>query len=121
MRDSLLPVNRFLADNPVATIQQVRQRDPEWFCFAEEVASFAGDLIYRMQVRQGDERLLLAALLFGRIAAAFEAVIALAERGMYTEGRSIRRLLLEALFILGAIINQPDRVSVYLQNVELNR
>lgn len=109
-------MNRFLADKPEATIHQVRQREPEWFDFAEEVASFAGDLIYRLHVPQGYERLLLAALLYGRIAAAFEAVIALAERGMYTEGRSIRRSLVEALFILGAIINQPHLVTVYLQN-----
>jgi hypothetical protein len=109
-------VKRYLSENPDLIINQVRQREPDWFDLADEVASFAGDLIYRLHVPQGDERLLLAALLYRRVAGAFEAVVALAERGMHTEGLSMRRSLLEALFVLGAIINQPDMVKIYLKN-----
>lgn len=109
-------MNRYLGEDPEQTIAQVRQRDSDWFAFSEEVAAFTGDLINRMHVPDGDQRLLLAALLYGRVAAAFETVIVLAERGMHTEGRAIRRLLLEALFILCAIKNQPSRVNDYLDN-----
>ena len=114
-------MNRYLGPSPELTINQVRQREPDWFNLAEDIASFSGDLIYRLSVPRGDERLLLAALLFRRVAGAFEAVLALAERGMHTEGLSARRALLEALFVLGAICNQPELVHVYLKNDEHRR
>lgn len=118
---SHLPMNRYLGTNPEVSIRGIREREPDWFKLADDVASFAGDLIYRLNVPQGDERLLLAALLYRRVAGAFEAVLALAERGMHTEGLSAHRSLLEALFVLGAIINQPDLVKVYLKNDEHRR
>lgn len=107
-------MNRYLGPDPYALIQQVRTRDPAWFSHAEAVANCAGDLIQRLHVHRGNLRELLGALLYRRVASGFEAVLALAERGMHTEGLAQRRSMLEALFVLGAIWKQPDLAAKYL-------
>ncbi len=107
-------MNRYLGPDPNALIQQVRARDPAWFSHAETVAVCAGDLTQRLHVHRGNVRELLGALLYRRVASGFEAVLALAERGMHTEGLAQRRSMLEALFVLGAIWKQPDLAAKYL-------
>lgn len=114
-------MNRFLGPQPELAIRQVRDREPEWFKLAESVASYAGDLIYQLRVPRGEQRLLLGAVLYRRVASAFEAVIMLTERGMHTEGLAARRSMLEVLFVLGAICNQAELVDTYLKNDEHRR
>lgn len=109
-------MNRYLSGNPEVTVSQIRQREPEWFTLAEDVASYAGGLIYQLKVPRRDEKLPLVALLYRRIAGAFESVILLAERGMHTEGLTARRAMLEALFILRAIFNKPELARIFLEN-----
>jgi hypothetical protein len=109
-------VNRYFSGNPEVTISQIRQREPEWFALAEDAASYAGGLVYQLKVPRSDEKLSLVALLYRRIAGAFESVILLAERGMHTEGLTARRALLEALFILRAIFNKPELAKIFLKN-----
>lgn len=109
-------MTRYLGPNPNALIRQVRDRDPEWFDHAESVAVYAGEVVQRLHVHHGNVRELLVALLFRRIASGFEAVLALAERGMHTEGLAQRRSTLEALFVLGAVWKQPDLADKYLLN-----
>ena len=96
-------MNRYLGTDSTEAIAQVRAREPEWFALAEDVGSHVGDLMCSLQVPHGNERLLLAALLYRRIAGAFEAVVVLAERGMHTEGLTTRRAMLEAMFVLGPL------------------
>lgn len=107
-------MRRYLGTDPASEIARVRAREPDWFALADEVASYAGELIFHLKVPRGNELLLLSAVLYRRIAGSFEAVIALAERGMHTDGLATRRSLLEALFVLGAIHNQPALVQVHL-------
>jgi hypothetical protein len=91
-------------------------RDPAWFDHAENVAAYAGDLIQSLHVTRGNIHQLLTALLFRRIASAFEAVLMLAERGMHTEGLAQRRSMLEALFVLGAVSKQPNLADTFMRN-----
>jgi Family of unknown function (DUF5677) len=114
-------MHRYLGPSPAEAIAAIRQQGAEWFALAEDVAAYVGSMIERLQVPPGNDRLLLAAVLLRRIAAAFEAVIVLAERGMHTEGLAMRRALLEALFVLGAIHNQPALVETYMKNDEHRR
>jgi len=114
-------MHRYLGPSPAEAIAAVRQRGLEWFALAEDVADYVGTLIEGLQIPPGNDTLLLAAVLLRRIAGAFEAVIALAERGMHTEGLATRRAMLEALFVLGAIHNQPALVETYLKNDEHRR
>lgn len=107
-------MHRYLGTNPEIEISRVRAREPEWFALAGGVSEYVGEIIGRLNVPHGDKQKLLAALLFRRVAGAFEAVFLLAERGMYTEGLTSRRALLEALFVLGAIHNQPKLVEAYI-------
>lgn len=114
-------MTRYLDPDPNAIIRQVRHRNPQWFDHAEAVATFAGEVVQCLHVHHGNVRELLAALLFRRIASGFEACLALAERGMHTEGLTQRRSMLEALFVLGAIWKQPDFADKYLLNDQHRR
>lgn len=78
-------------------------------------------MIQRLHVRRGNVQELLGALLYRRVASGFEAVLALAERGMHTEGLAQRRSMLEALFVLGAIWKRPDLAAKYLLDDEYRR
>lgn len=109
-------MNRYLGPDPNSSMMQIRARDPIWFEHARDVSICAGDIILRLSVHSGDVRELVSAVLYRRIASAFEAVIVLAERGMYTEGLNQRRSMLEGLFILGALWKKPHLVETYLDD-----
>lgn len=108
-------MERFLGSDPAAVIAHFRGRHPEWFNHADAVALYAARVLHRLQVHRGDVRELLASLLFQRVAAGFEAVLLLAERGMHTQGLVQRRSILEALFVLGAIWQKPDLAGHFLR------
>ena len=114
-------MHRYLGSSPAENIAAIRQHGAQWFALAEDVATYVGGLIERLNIPAGNDTLLLAAVLLRRVAGAFEAVIVLAERGMHTEGLAVRRALLEALFVLGAIHNQPALVETYMKNDQHRR
>ena len=109
-------MTRYLGNVPDVAIRQVREREPLCFALVDDIANYAGNLVCHLNVPRGEIGHLLAALLCGRVFSAFEAVIALAERGMYTEGHLVRRSQLEALFVLSAIRQQPALAQTYLEN-----
>lgn len=109
-------MNRYLGPDPNASMREIRARDPVWFDHADAVNACAADMIHQLRVQQGNVRQLVSAVLYRRIASAFEAVIVLAERGMYTEGLNQRRSMLEGLFILGALWKEPTLVEKYLED-----
>jgi Family of unknown function (DUF5677) len=108
-------MNRYLGTDPIHCIRLVRARDPAAFSLAEDLAAYAGDLLHDLVLPKTDQRFLLAALLFRRIVAGFETIIALAERGLHTDGLNVRRAQLEALFVLGAITKDSALVDTYLK------
>lgn len=114
-------MNRYLGSEPNQLIRQIRLRDPAWFDHAEAVAAYAGDLVQRLHVNRGNISQILTALLFRRVASAFEAVLMLAERGMHTEGLALRRSMLEALFVLCAVWKNPDIADTYMRNDQHRR
>jgi len=109
-------MNRYLGHDPNASIREIRARGPAWFDHAEAVSACASDLIPQLSVQRGDVRQLVSAVLYRRIASAFEAIMVLAERGMYTEGLNQRRSMLEGLFVLGALWKEPTLVDKYLED-----
>lgn len=102
-------------NDPVA-IAAIRGRSPGWFVLADSVAIFSDQLIDRIQPMRDDGQQVLCALLFRRLLSAYQAVIILAERGMHTEGLIQRRGMIEALFTLGAMWQQPATVQDYIRN-----
>lgn len=109
-------MNRYLGADPNASMREILDRDPIWFKHVSAVSVCATDLISQLNVQRGSIRQLLSAVLYRRIASAYEAVIVLAERGMYTEGLIQRRSMLEGLFVLGAIWKKPSLVEKYLED-----
>jgi hypothetical protein len=102
--------------NDPAVIAAIRARAPGWFALADSVVLFSDQLIDRIQPMRDDGLQVLCALLFRRLLSAYQAVIILAERGMHTEGLIQRRGMLEALFALGAMWQQPTTVQDYIRN-----
>lgn len=107
-------MDRFLGSDPAAVIAHLRSRAREWFAEADAIVEYASSLLLRLDVQTGNIQQLLASLLFQRIIAGFEAVLLLGERGMHTQGLVQRRSMLEALFVLGAIVNDVDYVDRFL-------
>jgi len=97
-------------------MREILDRDPIWFKHVRAVSVCTADLIPQLNVQRGNVRQLVSAVLYRRIASAFEAVIVLAERGMYTEGLNQRRSMLEGLFVLGALWKEPSLVEKYLED-----
>jgi hypothetical protein len=107
-------MERYLGSNASVVVGQMRARSPDWFRHADTVATYASKVLHQLQVHRGNVRELLASLLFQRVAAGFEVVLLLAERGMHTQGLVQRRSVLEALFVLGAIWQKPEWVERFL-------
>ena len=114
-------MNRYLGPNPGLMIRQIRERAPGWFALADDVATFCSNLVPRIVSDVNDGQHVLSAVLYRRVLSAFEGVLLLAERGMHTEGLVLRRAMLEALFVLGAIWQQPNLVRTYVQNDQHRR
>ena len=114
-------MSRYLGLDPASTIARVRSRAPGWFALAEDVAQFCSDLLPQIEANNSDGQQVLSAVLFRRTLSTFEAVILTAERGMHTEGMVLRRSMLEGLFVLGAIWQQPDLVRAYVQTDQHRR
>lgn len=114
-------MSRYLGRDPVSMIASIRSRAPDWFALAESVAKFCGELLPQVSANTGDGLQILSAVLFRRALSMFEAVVLAAERGMYTEGLVLRRSMLEGLFVLGAIWQQPELVRTYVQNDQHRR
>jgi hypothetical protein len=102
-------------------IALIRSRAPGWFSLAEDAAQFCSDLLTDINVDPDNGQQVLGAILFRRTLSTFEAVVLTAERGMHTEGLVLRRSMLEGLFVLGAIWQQPDLVSTYVHNDQHRR
>jgi hypothetical protein len=111
----------FLGEEGAKSIPHIRKRAPDWFELAEATNAFCHDLMLGCSPNKGSGQHMLAAVLFNRVLSAFQAVVLLTERGMFTEARVQRRSLLEALFVLGAIWQQPDLVPVYVKNHQHRR
>ena len=108
-------MERYLGSDPAEVIAHFRRREPQWFEHAEAVANYAARVVHRLEVHRGDVRELLASVLFQRVAAGFEAMLLLAERGMHTQGLVQRRSILEALFVLAAIWRKTELVEEFLR------
>lgn len=111
----------FLGDPGMRCIPQIRDRAPDWFELAEAVNVYCHELMLKCLPKKDSGQQLLASLLFNRVLSGFQAVFLLTERGMFTEACVQRRSVLEALFVLGAIWQQPDLVPIYVKNNQHRR
>jgi hypothetical protein len=106
----------FLGKETEAWIKETRDRAPEWFDLAESINVYCHKVLQSIEPHKDNGQEVLGAILFKRILCEFQAVIILQERGMYTDALIQRRGMLEALFVLGAIYQQPDLITDYVKN-----
>jgi len=105
----------FLEKEVEAWIKETRARAPEWFDLAELVNNYCHKVLLTIKPDNNNSQEILSAILYKRISSAFQAIVILEERGMYTEALIQRRGLLEALFVLGAIYQQPLLIADYVK------
>lgn len=106
----------FLGQEEATAIKQIRARSLGWFELADDVEVFCDGLLPTISLSPENGQEVLSAALYRRVMSAFVAVLLMAERGLHTEGSVVRRAMLEALFVLGAIREQPDLVRTYALN-----
>lgn len=111
----------FLGDEGAQCIPLVRKRAPDWFDLAEAANAFCHELMLQCAPNKDSGQHMLAAMIFNRVLSAFQAVVLLTERGMFTEASVQRRSLMEALFLLGAIWQQAELVPIYIKNHQHRR
>lgn len=106
----------FLGKEAETWIKETRAKSPEWFGLAESVNDYCHTVLHALEPHNDNGQEVLGAILYNRILCAFQATIILQERGMYTDASIQRRGMLEALFVLGAIYQQPDLITTYVKN-----
>ena len=87
-----------------------------WNKIAEQVVDFGKSTIQNLNIAGDNGQQVLSAILYRRIVYGLEAIRLLAENELFTEARIQRRGILEALFALGALWQQPDTVVDFVNN-----
>ena len=92
----------FLSPDIQFWIRKHRTENQEWFALSEELSLIGQRQLALLNVPAHDNRALAAALLFIRTLSGFQGAVALAERGMTQEARTLTRGCFENVFYLGA-------------------
>ena len=106
----------FLSADITQWVAKHRAEHSTWFGLCERLNRLAFSQLKQLNVASDDRTLVLRALLFVRALSAYQAALLLAERGMTLEARVLARTCLEALFHLGALTNEPDRVDDFIDD-----
>jgi hypothetical protein len=102
-------------------ISKFHQNHSDLFSIAEKTNELCQKNMYVIDAHNKDPQELVIACLYIRILSNFQSIIILCERGMMPEARIILRAMYEAVFILGAIINDESLVLNYVNEHELDR
>ena len=106
----------FLSADITQWVAKHRAEHSAWFGLCVRLNRLAFTQLKHLNVPDNDRTLLLMALLFVRALSTYQAAFLMAERGMTLEARILARTCLEALFHLGALGNEPDRVDDFIDD-----
>lgn len=87
-----------------------------WNKIAAQVVDFGKSTLQNLNIAGDNGQQVLSAILYRRIVYGLEAIRLLVENELFTEARIQRRGILEALFALGALWQQPDTVVDFVNN-----
>lgn len=106
----------FLGKEAETHTNETRAKAPEWFNLSEIVNDYCHKILHSIKPHIDNGQEVLGAILYNRVLCALQATIILQERGMFTDASIQRRGMVEAIFVLGAIFQQPGLISTYIKN-----
>lgn len=99
----------FLSDESNEWAKEIREKNRRLFEFAEKVnKAVQPTVLSEFDPHQRDARELISKLFLIRSVSKFQAIVFLAERGMFHEGRIILRSLLETMFYVVAMAKDRE-------------
>ena len=111
----------FLSPAIAHWITKHRKEHTAWFTLADTLNRLAQRLMLSAAPPKGNLQKLLVALLFARVLSHFQGVILLVERGMTTEGRSLLRGMLDAVFAVVALSKDGGLVDAFVDDDTVQR
>lgn len=97
------PARGFLSPHSRWWRRQTRREHETWFALADQVSDVCMRLLPSIRPAAGNNRQLLAALLFRRAVQSYQATVLLCERGMAADARTLARSCVESAIILAAL------------------
>lgn len=102
----------FLAINPCNINQAIEDQHSQTNLIATEINLYAQNHQYQLQPTQLNQVELLATGLYARSLSTFQGVIVLAKSGMKHQSLMLLRCLLESVFQLKALANEPEFIEL---------
>ncbi len=101
--------------------QVALEKHRAYFDLFEELNSFSQEKKYKIEAKNKDGQHVLSVNILIRLLNGAQTIHILCGYGLAQEGQIILRSLLEGLIILAKIVSDPDFVSVYILEDELDR
>lgn len=111
----------FLSDQVSDLTAEVEAKYPGLWPLACQVNEFMNRFQYSLNIHTGVPGELLGAPLYSRVLANYQALLVLSMRGMLDQAYTVLRVLIESLFYLAAISNEPEFAVEYVQYEEHQR
>jgi hypothetical protein len=103
----------FLSADIQQWVEKHHRESPDAFRIAEDLNRAGVKTLHASEPKTDNNQQLAAALLFARIISHYQCVLILAERGVAVSAKAVVRVLLEAVFTLGACVNDSAFLDIY--------
>lgn len=111
----------FLSEQVSDLSKEIESLYPGFWSLACEVNEFSNSFQYSLTIHAGVPPELMGAPLYSRILANYQALLILSKRGMLDQAYIVLRVLVESLFYLAAISNEPEFAIEYVRYEEHQR
>jgi hypothetical protein len=110
-----MPINEngFLGKEIKEWIDKHRSDNEEWFNLCLDLNRYCHYILDKISFKSKNEQKFIAASLYMRILSFYQSSIILSERGLFNESMIILRSMVEAMFILCAVVKNEEIVEEY--------
>ena len=117
------PINEegFLSEHLEPYRERIRAKHQPHYALIFEINKFCQNLKFKMHVHSRDGQQVFGAALFVKLLADTQAAVLLLERGLASQARSLLRVAIEALIILGKLSRSHEFVEALIRLGEQQR
>lgn len=110
-----MPINKngFLGKEIKEWIDKHRSDNEEWFNVCLDLNKYCHYILDKISSESKNEQKFIVASLYVRILSFYQSSIILSERGLFNESMIILRSILEAMFILCAVVKNEEVIKEY--------
>jgi hypothetical protein len=101
--------------------ERIRVKNQLSFKLVEDLNKFGQQVKYQLKIHNRDGQQLFAGCLFNKLLNDIQAAVILFERGLVPQGRSMLRISLESVIVLGKICESYEFVHAYAEIGEKDR